>query len=273
MKILQIKQSLIFLILLICLSMISRYAYSKETAKNKRFPAEDYFYGNRLEMGKAIYENDISKVEMLLKQGKEVNELSINNDGFTYLMYSVFLDNRIEIIRLLFRYGADPHLVSNVYFPKYKSNLYYLPLTFASSNESIEYVKLLLENGADPNYFYKDSTGRIALNAMPAINAAVRSAYILNKWDRKDFMNDIKARIELLLEYGADINSIGAMGKTVVEWANSNTEIVLYLMDKGADHRLYGKKMLKRVKNTLRANPNDEEAKEIIRRLTALGYE
>ncbi|UXN36540.1 hypothetical protein N8E87_10270 [Avibacterium paragallinarum] len=244
-----------------------------ETEKNKRFPAEDYFYGDRLEMGKAIYENDISKVEMLLKQGKEVNELSINNDGFTYLMYSVFLDNRIEIIRLLFRYGADPHLVSNVYFPKYKSNLYYLPLTFASSNESIEYVKLLLENGADPNYFYKDSTGRIALNAMPAINAAVRSAYILNKWDRKDFMNDIKARIELLLEYGADINSIGAMGKTVVEWANSNTEIVLYLMDKGADHRLYGKKMLKRVKNTLRANPNDEEAKEIIRRLTALGYE
>ncbi|MEE6032967.1 hypothetical protein [Avibacterium paragallinarum] len=273
MRILQIKKYLIFLILLICLSMISRYAYSKETAKNKRFPAEDYFYGNRLEMGKAIYENDISKVEMLLKQGKEVNELSVDNDGFTYLMYSVFLDNRIEIIKLLFRYGADPHLVSNVYFPKYKSNLYYLPLTFASSNESIEYVKLLLENGANPNYFYKDSTGRIALNAMPAINSAVRSAYILNKWDRKDFMNDIKARIELLLEYGADINSIGAMGKTVVEWADSNPEIVLYLMDKGADHRLYGKELLRRAKIDLEASPNDQEIKEIIRRLTALGYE
>ena len=131
---------------------------------------------------------------------------------------------------------------------KYK--FYYLPLTSVSSDESIEYMKLLLKYGVDPNYFYRDDTGDIALNAMPAINAAVRSAYILNKWNREDFMNDIKARVELLLEYGADINSIGSVGKKVVEWADSNPEIVLYLMNKGADHRLYGKKLLRRAKIT-----------------------
>ena len=107
---------------------------------------------------------------------------------------------------------------------------------------------------------------------MPAINSAVRSAYILDKWDRKDFMNDIKARIELLLKYGADINSIGSMGKTVVEWADSNPEIVLYLMDKGADHRLYGNNLLRTSKRLLKANPNNSDRQEIIRRLTELGY-
>ncbi|MDK9431557.1 hypothetical protein QP016_12610, partial [Gallibacterium anatis] len=100
-----------------------------------------------------------------------------------------------------------------------------------------------------------------------------RSAYILNKWDRKDFMNDIKARIELLLEYGADINSIGAMGLTVVEWAESNPEIVLYLMDKGAAHHIYGKNLLRTSKRLLKATPNNSYRQEIIRRLTALGYE
>ena len=36
------------------------------------------------------------------------------------------------------------------------------------------------------------------------VDPADNGAYILNKWNREDFMNDIKARVELLLEYGAD---------------------------------------------------------------------
>ena len=132
--------------------------------------------------------------------------------------------------------------------------------------------KLLLKYGAKANYGYRDEKGKMPLYAMYPLNAAVRSSYILNKWNREDFMNDIKARIELLLEYGADINSIGAMGNTVVEWADSNPEIVLYLMDKGADHRLYGKELLRTSKRLLQASPNNIDRQEIIHRLEALGY-
>lgn len=196
-------------------------------------------------MGKAIY--DKYKVENLLRQGFDVNELSDENT-MTYLLYSVMLDNRFEIAELLLKYNADPNKVSKILSNSKKYEFYYLPLTSVSTNKPIKYIELLLKYGANPNYFYRDNTGDIALNAMPAMNAAVRLAYILWEWDREDFMNDIKARIELLLEHSADINSIGSMGKTVVEWANSNTEIVLYLMDKSAVHRLYGTKMLKRVK-------------------------
>ena len=248
-------------------------SYANDTSKNKRFPAEDYFFGERLEMGKAIYQNDKNKVEKLLKQGINVNALSENNDGFTYLMYSIFLDNRYKIAELLLQHNADPNLVSYIYFPKYKQKSYYLPLTFSAESKSIEDMQLLLKYGAKANYTYINAKGEKPLHAMYPINAAVRSAYILNKWSREDFMNDIKARIDLLLKHGADINSIGSMGKSVVEWADSNAEIVLYLMDKGAYHRIYGKKLLKDTKLFSEIHPKNNYLKEIIRRLEALGYE
>lgn len=248
-------------------------SYANDTSKNKRFPAEDYFFGERLEMGKAIYQNDKNKVEKLLKQGVDVNALSENNDGFTYLMYAIFLDNRHEIAELLLQHNADPNLVSYIYFPKYKQKSYYLPLTFSAESKSIEDMQLLLKYGAKANYTYINTKGEKPLHAMYPINAAVRSAYILNKWSREDFMNDIKARIDLLLKHGADINSIGNMGKSAIEFSIGDSEITLYLMDKGADHRIYGKKLLRSAKIRLEANQNDMELREVIRRLEALGYE
>lgn len=44
-------------------------------------------------MGEAIYRNDKKRVEPLLAEGADVNALSKDKTSFTYLMYSVFLDN------------------------------------------------------------------------------------------------------------------------------------------------------------------------------------
>lgn len=262
-------KGLVYLVILLTLGGCMKYIKG-ETERNRRLQPEEYFEGARMEMARAIHQNDKRKVESLLKQGINVNELSKNNDGTTYLLYSVILDNRIEIAQLLLDYGADPNQVSKrLSRNKY---IYYLPLTFVADDQPIEYMKLLLKYGAKANYGYRDEKGKMPLYAMYPLNAAVRSSYILNKWNREDFMNDIKARIELLLEYGADINSIGAMGNTVVEWADSNPEIVLYLMDKGADHRLYGKELLRTSKRLLQASPNNIDRQEIIHRLEALGY-
>lgn len=245
----------------------------KDSENNKRFPAEEYFSGKRLEMGKAIYQNDKNKVRELLQKGIDINENDEQGNGFTYLMYSVFLDNRFEIAKILLQHKANPNLVSKVYFPEFKMVDEYLPLTFASERLPIEYMKLLLEHGADPNYAYVDEKGQIPLNARQAIHGAVGSSYILWKWEREDYMNDIKARVDLLLNYGADINSIGSMNESVVESAEPNPEIVVYLMNKGADHRLYGKKVLRVYKEILRVGPEVKPyQEEVIRRLTELGY-
>ncbi|WP_109079380.1 ankyrin repeat domain-containing protein [Aggregatibacter kilianii] len=250
----------------------SMNAYTNDSERNERLLPEKYFEGKRLEMAKAIHQNDRVKVEKLLKNGLNVNELSSNNDGVTYLLYSLFLDDRFKIVELLLQHNADPNQVSKVLSENKKRYVYYLPLTFVSDDKPIEYMELLLKYGANPNYAYRDEKGEIPLYAMYPINAAVRSSYILNRWSREDYMNDIKARVELLLQHGADINSIGATGRSVVEFSLMNREIILYLMDKGADHRIYGEKLLRSSEKLLKANPNDENLKEIIRRLRELGY-
>ena len=101
--------------------------YANDTTKNRRFPAEEYFSGERLEMGEAIYRNDKKRVEQLLAEGAGVNALSKDKTGFTYLMYSVFLDNRFDIAKLLLQHKADPNLVSKVTFKGMKREVYYLP--------------------------------------------------------------------------------------------------------------------------------------------------
>ena len=130
--------------------------YANDTAKNRRFPAEEYFTGEHLEMGEAIYRNDKKRVEQLLAEGTDVNALSKDKTGFTYSMYSVFLDNRFDIAKLLLQHKADQNLVSKVFSKKQKREVYYLPITFATERLPIDYMKVLLEYSADPSAAYVD---------------------------------------------------------------------------------------------------------------------
>ena len=77
------KIRLCHIILILGVAMSS---YANDTEKNQRFPAKDYFTGDRFEMGNAIYQNDKNKVKTLLEEGIDVNALSKENSGFTYLM-------------------------------------------------------------------------------------------------------------------------------------------------------------------------------------------
>ena len=86
-------------------------------------------------------------------------------------------------------------------------------------------------------------------------------------------MNDIKARVDLLLAHGADINAIGAMNRSVVEWATTNPEIVVYLMEKGADYRIYGKCVLRLYRDLFKSGPEVKPYQdEVIRCLSELRY-
>ena len=142
---------ILFIILGVCMN-----SYANDTAKNRRFPAEEYFTGEHMEMGEAIYWNDKKRVEQLLAEGTDVNALSKDKAGFTYLMYSVFLDNRFDIAKLLLQHKADPNLVSKVFSKKQKREVYYLPITFAAERLPIDYMKVLLEYSADPSAAYVD---------------------------------------------------------------------------------------------------------------------
>lgn len=259
--------------------------FSAKEMMNSRFPAEHFFFNERAEMGQAIYQNDLSKVKRLIAQGVNVNAQPANNQGFTYLMYAVFLYNRSDIIRTLLEAGADPNQISIVYSPKYKSDYVnvaniegercYLPLSLAASSSPISDMQQLLKYGAqasrdlnkDP--YYKQFGGNKGL----PLFAVVDAVYDEKGWSREDWMNDIKKRIDLLISYGADINEPNYLGLSLVDESSTNLEITEYLMNKGANPKLYGEKLAKKLPKLLIKGRSDYNKRlELLKRLEKMGY-
>ncbi len=189
-------------------------------------------------------------------------------------MYSVFLDNRFDIAKLLLQHKADPNLVSKVTFKGMKREVYYLPLTFAADRLPIDYMKVLLEYSADPSVAYVSRDGKKHLNATYPMNVVVKSTYLPSKWSRDEYLDDIRNKIELLLSYGADFSTKDNVAYTVFEDAEINPEILLYIMDKEKNTKLYGSKLMKNSKNSWK-NSNQETRviyEKIINKLTEAGY-
>ena len=96
-----------------------------------------------------------------------------------------------------------------------KNNDGLTPLHWASSNEHIEIVKLLLEHGAD-------------------VNAKNDDGYTPLYWASRKGHTEI---VNLLLKYGADVNTKDDDGNTPLYYAsrNGHAEIVKLLLEHGAD--------------------------------------
>ncbi|SUB52170.1 ankyrin repeat domain-containing protein [Pasteurella testudinis] len=250
---------------------------------NTRFPAKNFFFGERAEMGEAIYQNDILKVDTLLKQGINVDQLSENNDGFTYLMYAIFLEDRQKITRLLLEAGANPNIVSDVDFPRYQAEgissatasgrVNYLPLYFETQIAPIEDVHLLLKYGADPNQILEDNNQQYTV-----LLSAVRSMAILDRYESDlDSIN----RIKLLLEYGLDIKKQTQIAKITNPicgaYNSSHIDTVLFILDNGGDATACGEKLVAWIDKDLQRKINPakllDKKRVLLERLKKLGYE
>jgi ankyrin repeat protein len=135
----------------------------------------------------AMSKNKISQVEFLIKNGADVN-VEYNK---TALLHQAYLNSYLDIFKLLIKYA-------NVNCRSVTNSL----LGSACYNNRIEFVKLLLDNSADPNFAdiddgYKDS---------PLINACYST-------------NTIEI-IKLLLEQPTiNINYRNKQGKTALDLA------------------------------------------------------
>ncbi len=93
------------------------------------------------------------------------------------------------------------------------------PLAVAVNDGDITEVKILLDNGADPNLEYQSNTPLI-LSCTPLINAC--------RGNRKNnFQGDIEM-VKLLIQYGADVNKATPIAYT------DNLDITFILIDNGA---------------------------------------
>jgi ankyrin repeat protein len=164
-------------------------------------------------LANAVVDKDFIILDSLLQTGIDVNITEEDKGATVLLIASSFKDYEDVVLYLISR-GADVN---------FRGKDGRTPLIWAAGN-SFESTKILLENGADVNARGNDG-----------MTAFIQSTFgILSKKVSTDVM-------DLLLEYGADVNSAliskNAAGWTALHFAaiNGDISLVEYLILQGAN--------------------------------------
>jgi uncharacterized protein len=143
---------------------------------------EEIFEGKSLEMANAILNEDLQIINKLANEGLDLDK--IFHENVTFLLWGMVGDKELAVRELL-KLGANPNLTDN-------ENIQ--PIYYATvADDESKYLKILLENKADPNGSGDGQT--------PVIHDALINEF----WDNLD----------LLLKYGADINRTDKDGDTI----------------------------------------------------------
>jgi hypothetical protein len=173
------------------------------------YPAAKYFTGKLLPLAQAIESNDLDKLEQQLASTPGTDYQHAEQEGMSLLLYAM-MNQREEAMQVLLKHQVDPN--QNTYLGENK--LQVQPVGIAAGGKNAQILKILLNNGGNPNSRYNDE---------PALFAAI-------KGDHYDHMR-------LLLDNGADINATNNFGETLMlALANQNQfEQIAYLIKRGAD--------------------------------------
>ena len=151
----------------------------------------------------ASYKGNTDIVKLLLEYNASVD--ITNNYNYTALIYVCIYGN-LDVVKILLEHKADMYIET-----KLEKN-YLTTLMIACSQNYTEIVRILLENGYDPNY--KNQRGETAL---------IYYSFIKNDKPSTEI-------IKILLEYGADINSTNSKGSTALMLASYNEEKKDFMM-------------------------------------------
>ena len=152
----------------------------------------------------AIREDDAAAVQLLLEQGVDTDT---HSNRFTPLAVAAIRGNA-DIVQLLLQAGADPNSTS-------LSGANVLSLAIRSCKAEIEIVKLLVDGGADIE-------NRSGVGLSPAMVAI------------QEQRTDIAL---LLLESGADVNSLNPFGEGLLNYAvyMKNPTLIQAVLDRGIE--------------------------------------
>lgn len=204
----------------------------------------------------AAKQNNVELVGKFIEKGLDVN--AKNKNGATALteMFDFGRDanpdpQKVEIIKLLLKSGADP----NVIFNSYDDNCDFLLKTLTRDGQ-LEFVKLLLSHKA--NAALKCKNGENVLSNLYGGNT--------NNYELAD----------VLINAGADVDAAGRNGTTVLMNAAAlgNAALVKKLLSKGASvnaQNKFGLTALKVARETMRDAGNRSGFEEIIKLLEAAG--
>ena len=173
------------------------------------YPATKYFTGPLLPLAQAIESNDLSVLEQRLAQSSGAQYQNAEQNGMSLLLYAM-MNRRKKAMLVLLKYHVDPNQSTHLGENKRQVQ----PVGIAAGGEDPEILKILLDHGGNPNSRYNDE---------PALFVAADASLF--------------EHMRLLLERGADINSIAPDGRTAIITLADHAEFdqVAYLIKKGAD--------------------------------------
>lgn len=153
----------------------------------------------------AASRGNVKRVEQLVKSGVDVN--AIGDHGTTPLIW-VMLSRNHRGVETLLKLGANPNQ---------RFDRSYTPMWFAAGGDDIKLLELLLEYGGDVDVWAEGKS--------PLVLAALQ---------------DRPAHYDLLIDYGADINSTNIVGQTIAGWyvALAYHEELLGLLESGYNFEL-----------------------------------
>ena len=108
--------------------------------------SERLWYMSLPSLMKAVEDRDVGKVEMLLKKGKNPNEIKHGDSALTLACNAYPNKELDEIVRLLLDAGADPN-IRVPYEDWNEKKAYNTPLKLAITNDRVEAVRSLISHG------------------------------------------------------------------------------------------------------------------------------
>ncbi len=174
-------------------------------------------------LAKATDDENVSDIKKEIDENHSLINFRESKFGQTLLQLAV-KNQKIVSTKTLLDLGADPNLQDNYdgSSPMMESAKIYNEI---SGGSDVRYLKLMLLHGGDPNAV--EGTPRSSGNS-------TRETPLLNACS-----NGIFDYVEILVEAGANINYRNEFGGNALYSAiiSKNPDIVIYLLEKGADFR------------------------------------
>jgi len=179
----------------------------------------------------AIWANDAKKVELLIKQGADVN----GKHEDTILVEAVRNKNvSIEIVKMLLNTkGIEVNKYSTRPMGAY--SWYRTPLIAAAYAGNVEAVKLLLAKGAKPNLADQHLPSNPITGPMP-LETALTYAAAGGNYEIVKLLLDNGAKIEQMNAVGCTplMDAVGATGKSSAIVKENAIKVATLLLDRGA---------------------------------------
>lgn len=145
--------------------------------------------------------------KLKIEELEHLSPSELDEELFSFLKHNVLSTNYLKYINLIIKCGASVNA---------RDNDDWTPLHYATHNKRIDLIKFLVASGADIDARSSDKK--------TPIYYAVGEKYTLSL--------DI---INLLLDYGCDINAIDYRGRNILHWAMfcGQSKLIEYFIEKG----------------------------------------